>query len=43
MSNRGSSFDEEGYALATYHMIIRDILALYRAVGGTQLTDETDE
>ncbi|WP_111658169.1 hypothetical protein [Isoalcanivorax indicus] len=40
---RASLFDEEGYALATYHMIIRDVLALYRAAGGTQLTDETDE
>ncbi|MBZ2190546.1 hypothetical protein K8B33_15660 [Alcanivorax sp. JB21] len=40
---RASLFDEDGYALATYHMIIRDVLALYRAAGGTQLTDETDE
>jgi len=40
---RTSLFDEDGYGLATYHMIIRDVLALYRAAGGSDLSDETDE
>lgn len=40
---RTSLFDEDGYGLATWHMIVRDVLALYRAAGGSDLTDETDE